>query len=158
MIAQLWASQNRVSVRPSGELQAGTHRLPSGGEGPTLTMELLMKKSRKSLTSLSARAYLLQSGRCFYCGALMWRKDSDQFASQYNLSPTQTMHLKCTGEHLIAHCEGGSASRSNIVAACRYCNSRRHQAVKPLTPDRYKKHVRKCVAKGHWHQFRRLCG
>ena len=146
-----------MSVRPSGELQAGTHRLPLGDEGPTLTMELLMKNPRKSLIRPRTRAYNRQSGRCFYCGVLMWLKDAVKFAFQYNLSPNQARLLQCTGEHLTAHSEGGAASQDNIVAACWYCNIHRHRPENPLIPGRYREHVRRRVAKGHWHQFRRLC-
>ena len=146
-----------MSVRPSGELQAGTHRLPLGDEGPTLTMELLMKKSRKSLVRPRTRAYNRQSGRCFYCGVPMWRKESLKFASHHNISLKQARLIKCTGEHFTAHCEGGGASRSNIVAACWFCNIHRHRAAKVLIPSKYREYVRKRVAKGRWHQLYRLC-
>jgi len=46
-----------------------------------------------------------------------------------------------TAEHLEARCEGGADSTDNIVAACRFCNGRRHRAkvarnpVRPRTPN-----------------------
>ena len=116
-----------------------------------------MKKSRKSLVRPRRRAYNRQSGRCYYCGAPMCLEDPEQFASQYKLSPKQTWLLQCTGEHLTAHCEGGMVSKSNIVAACWFCNIHRHRVAKPLAPDRYREHVRKRVANGGWHQLQRLC-
>ena len=112
-----------------------------------------MSKSRKSLVSPRKRAYSTQSGRCFYCGAPMWQDNPKQFASDHELTLKQTMLLRCTGEHLTAHSEGGQVSQSNIVAACWYFNSRRHKATKARTPNDYRGHVRRRIAKGRWHQI-----
>lgn len=112
-----------------------------------------MSKKRKSLKSPRKLAYALQSGRCFYCGVPMWQNNPEQFASQHKLSINQARLLKCTGEHLTAHSDGGEGSTENIVAACWYCNTRRHRAAKPRSPDSYKTHVRKRISKGHWHRL-----
>jgi len=108
---------------------------------------------RKSLVTPRKQAYVVQSGCCFYCGAKMWLDSPERYASQHKLSLKQTQLLKCTGEHLAAHSEGGSSSASNIVAACWFCNNRRHRFKRPLSPDSYKKHVQKRLSKGLWHPF-----
>ncbi|WP_082877700.1 HNH endonuclease [Methylomonas koyamae] len=64
------------------------------------------------------------------------------------------MHLKCTGEHLQAHSEGGKADRTNIVAACAYCNRLRHQRKEPPTPECYKALVNRRLSQGKWHGLR----
>ena len=112
-----------------------------------------MSKQRKSLASPRKQAFTRQSGRCFYCGAPMWQHNPEQFASQHKLSLKQARLLKCTGEHLTAHSDGGQASTENIVAACWYCNSRRHKTAEPRSPDSHREHVRKCMSKGHWHKL-----
>ncbi|MEJ1372518.1 MAG: HNH endonuclease [Candidatus Sedimenticola sp. (ex Thyasira tokunagai)] len=63
----------------------------------------------------------------------------------------QARLLKCTGEHLSAHSEGGTTSRANIAAACWYCNNRRHRRRSVTDPQSYKAHVRKRMSKGRWH-------
>ena len=83
----------------------------------------------------------------------MWQDNPQQFASDHELTLKQTMLLRCTGEHLTAHSEGGQVSQSNIVAACWYFNSRRHKATKARTPNDYRGHVRRRIAKGRWHQI-----
>jgi len=112
-----------------------------------------MSKSRKPLAVPRKRAYANQAGRCFYCNMLMWQDNPKIFASQYKLSLKQAMLLQCTGEHLTAHCNDGEASASNIVAACWYCNNRRHKRSTALTPSRYRAYVHRRITKGCWHQL-----
>jgi hypothetical protein len=82
--------------------------------------------SRKQ-TSYRRKAFLEQSGRCFYCSAEMWLTHPERFASRHGLSEREAWRFKCTAEHLVARCDGGSDSQTNIVAACRFCNATRHQ-------------------------------
>jgi len=49
--------------------------------------------------------------------------------------------LQATAEHLVARCKGGTDAPDNIVAACRFCNTRRHQTKHPLTPEAYARRV-----------------
>jgi len=112
-----------------------------------------MASKRKSLKSPRKLAFDRQSGHCFYCGQLMWLYDLRGFAKDTGLSIRQAKGLRCTGEHLVPHAEGGAASESNIVAACRYCNSHRHRTAIVLAPVNYKKRVKQRLAKGKWHQI-----
>ncbi|WP_213946981.1 HNH endonuclease [Luteibacter sp. dw_328] len=60
-------------------------------------------------------------------------------------------HFQCTAEHLHARQDGGRDTRTNIVAACWYCITRRHRRKRPLAPHAYRRHVRARVAIGKWH-------
>nr|WP_209399021.1 HNH endonuclease [Marinobacter salsuginis] len=53
-------------------------------------------------------------------------------------------------EHLVAHSEGGSAGQSNIVAACRFCNEKRHTRKNPPDPQAYSALVERRLQKGGW--------
>ena len=76
-------------------------------------------------------AFKNQSGRCYYCGAPMWQNDTcEEFARLYGISTKKAKRLQCTAEHLIAQCDGGKHTQENIVAACLWCNRRRHQHFK----------------------------
>lgn len=144
-----------TSDGPTGEIPGWCPSPPTiGSKGSPLAMELLMLNHRKSLTRPRTLAYTRQSGRCFYCGTPMWQDNPKQFASNHKLSLKQVKLLKCTGEHLTAHSDGGEASISNIVAACWFWNNRRHKTAKSRTPESYRKHVHKRMAKGHWHQLK----
>lgn len=92
-----------------------------------------------------------QNNNCFYCGLPMWNHaNQHEFIQRYNLTRKQAPFLQCTAEHLIAKRDGGSNERSNIAAACRYCNQKRHQYRKPPSPEQYKKLVTRRRAKGKW--------
>ena len=112
-----------------------------------------MSKHRISLKSLRKNAHRAQGGRCYYCALPIWEEGSSRFASAHQLSLKQARLLKSTGEHLKAHAESGKANRSNIAAACTYCNSHRHRMKQPLRPERYKRYVHRKMAKGGWHQL-----
>ena len=92
-----------------------------------------------------------QLGRCFYCDLPMCSGDPREFALKHNVTPRQANLLRCTGEHLVARQDGGTASTSNIVAACWLCNSRRHRRKNAPPPDRYKQLVRRRMSQGRWH-------
>ncbi|WP_420849134.1 HNH endonuclease [Pseudidiomarina planktonica] len=88
----------------------------------------------------------------------MWHSaNQDEFSQSYNLSTKQAHGLQCTAEHLKAKSDGGGNEHSNIVAACRYCNKKRHQYRKPPSPERYKKLVTDRIAKGKWLPESILC-
>lgn len=84
-------------------------------------------------------AFNQQGGKCYYCGLPMVLSDQEG-----------PKHLRCTAEHLLARSEGGSDAPSNIVAACFYCNHKRHQRKNPPEPERYRAEIRKRVQKGGW--------
>lgn len=107
-------------------------------------------------TSLSRhrhQAYIAQSGRCYYCGEHMWEDDIESFSKSYRLSRRQARLVQCTAEHLHARQDGGTNTRDNIVAACKYCNQRRHKRKNPPPPETYRQFVRSRVQKGKWHQI-----
>lgn len=106
---------------------------------------------RKSLVRPRTIAYARQSGRCFYCDLPMWSGDPLSFASKHGLTHAQAHRMKCTGEHLLSHQDGGSSAQSNIVAACLWCNQLRHRRKNPPPPDRFKALVRGRMSKGRWH-------
>ena len=118
-----------------------------------------LKKPRTSLTSPRKAAYKSQKGRCYYCNTPMWEgeESAPKFAQKHGLKAGRLRLLRCTGEHLLAHSDGGVASRKNIVAACDFCNTHRHRPKTPLSPSKYKKHVEKRISKGAWHQMYNLC-
>ena len=76
-------------------------------------------------------AYASQSGRCYYCGFLMWEKDVSAFARTHNITCSRAQAFRCTAEHLQAKKDGGTNAVQNIVAACFCCNSRRHRRKRP---------------------------
>lgn len=110
-----------------------------------------MQKKRNSLKTPRKQAFLRQNGRCFYCQKPIWEENPEQYAKRYGLSLRQAQLMRCTGEHLTAHKDGGAANPDNIVAACFYCNNRRHKCKKNLTPEKYKVFVSNRVEKKRWH-------
>jgi len=96
-------------------------------------------------------AFQNQSGRCYYCGSPIWLDDIKDFAASHGLSVPAASRFKCTAEHLTARCDGGGNSKSNIVAACIFCNSNRHKRKTPPDPPQYKALVQKRLQKGKWH-------
>lgn len=91
-----------------------------------------------------------QGNHCFYCGAPMWSGHPRDFAVTYRISLRQATQLRCTAEHLLARCDGGTAAAANIVAACFYCNQKRH--ARRVAPDAmsYRDYVRRRIRQGHW--------
>lgn len=95
-------------------------------------------------------AAISQGFLCRYCHLPMWEVDLQSFASRYGLSSRQAMLLRCTAEHLRARQEGGGRGRTNIAAACLYCNALRHRARTPLSPEAYATYVQRRLACGRW--------
>lgn len=88
-------------------------------------------------------AFQSQSGRCYYCDLPMWLDHPDHFALRFGITVSQSKQFQCTAEHLIARQDGGPTSQSNIVAACLFCNRKRHQRKIALNPVKYKELVKK---------------
>lgn len=105
-----------------------------------------------SLAHPRSIAFSRQSGHCFYCNLPMWQCDPSEFIKKYNISVRQAMRLRCTGEHLKARCIGGTASQTNIVAACFFCNHTRHKSKRPLCPGDFKKRIRRLMNAKRWHE------
>ena len=111
-----------------------------------------MSKSRKSLKKPRTSAFHSQHGYCYYCKQPMWISNPRHFASRFGITLPQARLLQCTGEHLLSHQDGGSSARHNIVAACWFCNHRRHYRRKNTpNPKQYKEIVKRRINKGGWH-------
>jgi len=91
-----------------------------------------------------------QQGRCYYCGLPMWDPKMDHDMPAICRTQSMQKNLRCTAEHLLPRSEGGANSSSNIVAACWYCNTRRHHRKQPPSPDAHRARVRERMAKGKW--------
>ena len=78
-----------------------------------------------------------QSLHCYYCNCIM---------------TSEFPQLSCTAEHLVARSDNGKDTRTNIVAACKFCNVMRHRQYPKLAPPDYAQTVRKLVALNKWHQ------
>jgi len=98
-----------------------------------------------------ASAFNRQSGLCFYCGCPMWDGRADAFIARYKLSSRQALQLQCTAEHLHARADGGKDCQRNIVAACRFCNARRHHRQAARDSAAHRMHVQRCMDRGKWH-------
>lgn len=113
-----------------------------------------MNRNRKFLKAPRQIAFRQQNEHCWYCSQPMWEKNPADFRQRFNLSEAQAKNLKCTGEHLQAWKDGGSNKQENIVAACWYCNSRRHRRKKRLDPLKYRDHVQRLMRDKRWHGLR----
>lgn len=98
----------------------------------------------KKLKKIRLSKFREQGGRCYYCDRQMWEV-------QVGSGGGQRSYLICTAEHLIARQDGGPDAGENIVAACKWCNTRRHMRSVPLGPAAYKDHVQRRMKRGKWH-------
>ena len=99
---------------------------------------------------LRLRAFLLQHGLCWYCGAPMWLTSSLELDAELPSSAAAS-RLRCTAEHLVARTDGGRDTPSNVVAACFHCNHTRHVRKHPPTPEVYRLEVGRRMARHGWH-------
>jgi hypothetical protein len=103
-----------------------------------------------TLTKSRIKAFILQQERCIYCELPMWLDNYEVFAKKYKITTKGAALFKCTAEHLLAKQDGGRDVESNIVAACHFCNQRRHKCKKPKDPISYKQFVSSRLGKGKW--------
>lgn len=96
-------------------------------------------------------AFHHQAGLCYYCKSPMWLNAIEDFAITHDISLSAAARFQCTAEHLIARCDGGSNRKNNIVAACRFCNSKRHQRKIPPSPFKYRVQIQRRLKQGKWH-------
>ena len=94
-----------------------------------------------------------QKWKCHYCGQPMWQRNLSAFAARYGLDEDKAAFFQATAEHLVPRSEGGANTLRNIVAACLFCNSRRHFAKAPLSHEAFREEVRVQMSKGEWHGF-----
>lgn len=107
----------------------------------------------RNLKPLRHRAFVAQDGRCFYCSQPIWEDGREAFAKAHGMLPRLATHLRSTAEHLVARQDAGKNSQQNIVAACVWCNSRRHLGRAERAPDchAYQHWVQAQVSAGKWH-------
>jgi len=96
-------------------------------------------------------AFEKQKGRCYYCGVPMWLDNLSEFTAKYGISEKKAKHFACTAEHLLARQDGGTNEMQNIVAACYFCNSRRHRALTVLPSEKYRERVMDRLRRQKWH-------
>lgn len=88
-----------------------------------------MSSVKRRLKRLRKVALYKQKGACFWCGDPMIVKTQDNASGVWN-------HPKmATADHLIRTADGGLTVDGNIVAACLYCNTRRHWSAYDLVKD-----------------------
>ena len=80
----------------------------------------------------------------------MWNKSPEELAVRYQVPTSKVKPLKCTAEHLEARQDGGRDSKSNVVAACYFCNSHSHKAKTPKDPSKFREKEQLRMAKSAW--------
>lgn len=106
--------------------------------------------SQNQLIKSRKKAYESQSGFCIYCELPMWIENVEAFAKRFKITKKQALIFQCTAEHLKSKKDGGKDSEKNIVAACKFCNYKRHARKIPKDPLAFKSLVTKRVLKGAW--------
>lgn len=104
-----------------------------------------------SISKIRLAAFKGQNGRCHYCGLPMWLKQPTELTAKYRITEGEVSRLRCTAEHLVAKQDGGTDSKDNIVAACYFCNTRRHRVKSPPDPTRHRERVGRRIRAGKWH-------
>jgi len=80
----------------------------------------------------------------------MWESDPASYAVEHNITLPQAKYFRCTAEHLLAQTDGGLNQADNIVAACIWCNRKRHARKLAPSPKEYRKLVQQRLSKGRW--------
>jgi hypothetical protein len=104
-----------------------------------------------TLSKSRIAAFKRQNECCYYCDMPIWLRNFNAFAAKHGLTKRQSLHLQCTAERLVARQDGGTDGRDNIVAACRFCNLRRHRGRSAPSPETYQKQVQRRLDGGRWH-------
>lgn len=94
-------------------------------------------RSHINILHLRRKAAKKQSQLCYYCSRFM---------------TSRCPQLRCTAEHLVARSDHGKDTRSNIVAACRFCNVMRHRLFPRLSAQEYAAAVEDLVKRNKWHK------
>ena len=88
---------------------------------------------------------------CFYCRFPMWSDRAEAFAGRHHITLGEAGRFRCTAEHLPALGDGGKTIAGNIVAACHFCNERRHRRAKRPSWTTCLARVRRRIAAKSWH-------
>lgn len=93
-----------------------------------------------------------QNGLCYYCDApFIQQLINRDLLVAIGFHSKLAKHLQPTAEHLLPRCCGGGSGKSNIVAACLFCNRTRHRIKKAPSPEKYRTYVQKRIAADRWH-------
>lgn len=130
------------------ELPAGD--VPSGRRAFASHEVEWSTRAMGALKNIRRTKMLAQEGRCYYCGLPMWDETPNDCPAADCRRNRQPKPLRCTAEHLLPRSEGGADTPENIVAACHFCNQRRHRAKCPRSPEAHRAHVRRRMATGRW--------
>ena len=112
-----------------------------------------MGKPNRAKPNQLRRAYAARGGLCFYCDGVTWLPSAEDKVSarlrlgimpEAKLSGSLLRAALATREHLTRVTEGGTNIASNIVLACNYCNTTRHDA----DPGHHRSIMRELVAAG----------
>jgi 5-methylcytosine-specific restriction endonuclease McrA len=103
--------------------------------------------------ALRRQALRQQGGCCFYCQQPIWEENPSKFSDDHSIPTRFLKWVRNTAEHIRACCDGGKDRQGNVVAACYWCNSRRHQGRQHRAPDSaaYRDWVQGKVGSGKWH-------
>lgn len=97
--------------------------------------------------ALARRQAELQGGKCFYCEGEMWIpswEKKEDACRRLNIDMRTLSHREITREHLHRETDGGTRERTNMVAACGFCNTTRGSA----RPDDHKIRMMALAAQG----------
>lgn len=142
-----------VTIGSSRKMSAGTRitgNAAMASRGPTQQRSHSMSGKSRKLRSLRRSAFEQQGGCCYYCKRPMWLTEPERHAAAHGLTRKQARALQCTAEHLLPRKDGGTNDPVNIVAACLFCNHRRHARPRPLSPERYSGFVQRRLRTGRW--------
>ena len=103
------------------------------------------------LNRLRAQAFRNQGGRCYYCDLPMWLRTPPVVPVSGSSKYFASEALRCTAEHLVARCDGGTDNPENIAAACLLCNRRRHRRKCALSAEGFRQLVQRRMQQGKWH-------
>lgn len=106
------------------------------------------------LQKIRNRKAVSQGWACYYCEQPMWKDNPATFAAENSITLRQARLLQATAEHLTPRADGGCDSDKNIVAACAFCNIKRHKGRAVLSPSAYAVKVRRQLQSGRWHGLR----
>ncbi len=122
----------------------------SGDQAP---LERCDGEQMNTIQKRRQKAFVAQSGLCYYCMAPMWlgAESRSVFARQFAVSNIIAGALECTAAHLEPRAVGGANSDTNIVAACKYCNQKRGGMCPVPSPKLFRITVAQKVMEGRWH-------
>jgi len=129
-------------------LAGGCPQMPFQANGtPLPTSETPMPK----LQRFRVQAFHAQGGCCYYCQLPMWIDAPRSLSAVGGVKYLTSQALRCTAENLKGKFEGGRDQAENIVAACLFCNRRRHRRKCALSAKCFRDLVSRRMAKGKWH-------